>query len=431
MIFSKLLVLVLCCQLSTHSCATFNCDFSNRCHPYGSSWWDIHANICLRCSNGKKYHCARDYDSPYGFREGCAVEKICPAGEEPRISFKESGKAVTEPVVYCDACYDTDYYNSKSRPSSEYSECPDKKWNDCSKEKHKILCKPDDSTDERFCRCDARNGYSPYNDLSNEKCSFKDYDCRDYKKCHDLPSGKPQQLLLNYTCAERCDEGFDRRDENSDVCLPIPQSTTTRKPTSVSSTKQEITSTTVAPTKAPVPTTTLKLECDEECDDYSICYNGTCVCPDSCPVTDEPVCGYNAESDEYRTFSSKCDLERIYCVQKQYDFKSEGECETSGSNPDHIGAAVGVSLAFMIISIIAFCIFYKSRRGQDCRRKFWPYSATFFVKIKFTSLQFTEEMRAAGHDVGRLAITRELETALENLFNSLRGCFQVRILHFQ
>ena len=57
------------------------CDFNNYCHPHGSSWWNRHATYCHRCSSDKIYHCARDYDNRDVFREGCAIEKLCPAGK--------------------------------------------------------------------------------------------------------------------------------------------------------------------------------------------------------------------------------------------------------------------------------------------------------------------------------------------------------------
>ncbi|XP_053390995.1 uncharacterized protein LOC128553836 [Mercenaria mercenaria] len=226
---------------------------------------------------------------------------------------------MTDPVVFCKACYAPDYYNNKSRPSSEYSECPNKKWNDCSKEKHKILCKPDDSKDERYCRCDARKGFSPVNDLSRTMCNYKNYDCKDNYKCPDLPNGKAQQLLLNYTCAPVCDEGFDRLDEDSDVCLPINITTSEIK---------EGESTDTSLTQATVTTIYQKPGCDDGCDEYSFCYNGTCVCQNSCPATYDPVCGYNAESKTYKTFPSNCDLRRNYCEERQFVYHSRGKCIT-------------------------------------------------------------------------------------------------------
>ncbi|XP_053406905.1 uncharacterized protein LOC123533918 isoform X3 [Mercenaria mercenaria] len=171
---------------------------------------------------------------PDVFKEGCAFEKICLAGEEPHLSFKESGKTVTYPVVYCRTCHEDNTFNRNNISSSKYITC-EKKWNDCSKGKHKILCKPDVPTDDRFCRCDARKGYYPFNYPGPvEKCSYENYDCRNYKQCKATSNGKPQQLLLDYTCAPYCDEGFGRLDNNSDECLPIPSSSTIKISTSLS-----------------------------------------------------------------------------------------------------------------------------------------------------------------------------------------------------
>ncbi|XP_053390996.1 uncharacterized protein LOC123552740, partial [Mercenaria mercenaria] len=80
-----------------------------------------------------------------------------------------------------------------------------------------------------------------------------------------------------------------------------------------------------------------------------------------------------------------------------------------------------------------YSAYYSSteRETGSSGTSFTTEPAIFLVKIKFTSLQFTEEIRDAGKDVGRLAITKELESALEKLFSSLRGCIQVRIVGFQ
>ncbi|XP_060587790.1 uncharacterized protein LOC132743274 [Ruditapes philippinarum] len=220
-----LFYIVTCCLLPIHldSSDRLNCSF-DFCHSHDSFWWKHHASYCLRCldsSSDRIYHCARDYDNPEIFKEGCAIEKNCLAGEEPHLSFKRNGQEIDDPDVYSVTCFDNNFYNSVNKSSSTYSECPDKKWNDCSEGTHKILCKPDDSKNERFCRCDARKGYVPINVQSFEMCSIIDYKCKK-KECPKLPSGKPQQRLLNYTCAPYCEEGYDRLREDSDVCEPLP-----------------------------------------------------------------------------------------------------------------------------------------------------------------------------------------------------------------
>ncbi|XP_053375941.1 uncharacterized protein LOC123534174 isoform X2 [Mercenaria mercenaria] len=55
----------------------------------------------------------------------------------------------------------------------------------------------------------------------------------------------------------------------------------------------------------------------------------------------------------------------------------------------------------------------------------------FKVVIKITNLQFTEEIRAAGKDIGQLDVTLQLQTALQDLFRSLPGDIGIKIVDLQ
>ncbi|XP_060586623.1 basement membrane-specific heparan sulfate proteoglycan core protein-like isoform X4 [Ruditapes philippinarum] len=57
--------------------------------------------------------------------------------------------------------------------------------------------------------------------------------------------------------------------------------------------------------------------------------------------------------------------------------------------------------------------------------------ALFRAVINITSLQYTDEIQAAGRDIGGLAITQQLQTALQNLMNTLPGVIRIRIVDLQ
>lgn len=60
------------------------------------------------------------------------------------------------------------------------------------------------------------------------------------------------------------------------------------------------------------------------------------------------------------------------------------------------------------------------------------FSALFRAIINVTSLYYTEEIRAAGRDIGGLAITQQLQAALQSLMtNSLPGVIRIRIVDLQ
>ena len=79
-------------------------------------------------------------------------------------------------------------------------------------------------------------------------------------------------------------------------------------------------------------------DCAEDCNEHSECKNGTCVCldPGTCSYKYDAVCGYDSESDKYKTFSTKCELMRSFCKEKQFHFKYNGECSKGKVDNMHI-----------------------------------------------------------------------------------------------
>ena len=70
-----------------------------------------------------------------------------------------------------------------------------------------------------------------------------------------------------------------------------------------------------------------------KCNFGARCENGRCVCPVSCPDTNNPVCASNGQ-----TFSNECEMDMFACKQLiELEVRSTGECdEMSGSGTGRI-----------------------------------------------------------------------------------------------
>ncbi|XP_052774885.1 uncharacterized protein LOC128213322 [Mya arenaria] len=171
----------------------------------------------MGCDEGFVYHCAKDFQS-HGYKEACAPEKYCNAGEEPYVTFPDQARSPRNAVINCAPCTDEKFYHSPAGQSSaSYSRCNQQKFNRCIPEDNKIDCgvswRERKETDG-YCRCDARNGYAPENENVKTKCFYTDEFC--------VPKTCPhssQEMLLNYTCGDRCLPGMHRTEE-SDECVP-------------------------------------------------------------------------------------------------------------------------------------------------------------------------------------------------------------------
>ncbi|XP_052273155.1 uncharacterized protein LOC127873345 isoform X2 [Dreissena polymorpha] len=204
------------------------------------------------CPGNTKYHCAKSATTGNYTRE-CALPVTCTEGTEPVITKKNGS-----PVVYCVPCPDKMYYNSAKNLSSDtFSNCHEKKSNQCTDEFQKKDCakergqKPWDeqSISDGFCRCDARNGYAPFDDSSlfkHEYCFTRAENCR------KVYCENGMELSLNYVCIPKCPFGFNRT-KLSDECKNLT-GLTTREPISYITEMQP--STEPATISPPKPVTT-------------------------------------------------------------------------------------------------------------------------------------------------------------------------------
>ncbi|XP_052775163.1 uncharacterized protein LOC128213472 isoform X2 [Mya arenaria] len=226
-----------CAHLRDIPNVTFNCDGDN-----STCDWQCAAQR-MGCAEGLIYHCAQDFKNlelklnKTEYIQACAPERFCNAGEEPSVtfSFDDVVQSPRNAKINCVACTDPNFYNKQDGQSSaSYSRCYLQKFNKCIPEYHKINC-DDISWLERkqtdgYCRCDARNGYAPENENVKTMCFYSDELCAP-KTC-PIPS---QELLLNYTCGDRCPSGMHRT-EKSDECVPNkPVQTTRSTPLTLSS----------------------------------------------------------------------------------------------------------------------------------------------------------------------------------------------------
>ncbi|KAL3891224.1 hypothetical protein ACJMK2_003487, partial [Sinanodonta woodiana] len=112
-------------------------------------------------------------------------------------------------MVSCQSCQ-KGYFQPDQVWSNNTPVCTQK--TSCEASKHKIECtvEPDtEQTQDTLCRCDAQNGYILNSSEWGEMCfPVKSSPCYPYK----CPDG--QDILLNYTCAPRCEEGFQRNDSD-------------------------------------------------------------------------------------------------------------------------------------------------------------------------------------------------------------------------
>ena len=98
------------------------------------------------------------------------------------MSFVKNQQRIDQPEVFCELCYNNNRYNDiENQSSATFSECPFKKINICTKERHKIECgRPSGDTSDRICRCDSENGYYPFthpDDHPFDGCSKNLYMC--------------------------------------------------------------------------------------------------------------------------------------------------------------------------------------------------------------------------------------------------------------
>ncbi|XP_052774281.1 uncharacterized protein LOC128212922 isoform X2 [Mya arenaria] len=216
---------------------TFSCDGHNK-----SCDWQC-ASQRMGCDEGLAYHCAKDFHNyeiqldlnEIEYKQACAPERFCKAGEEPYVTFSydDMVRSLRNAKINCVHCTDQNFYNSQvGRSSASYSRCFDEKFNKCIPEDNKIDCgiswRERKDTDG-YCRCDARNGYAPENEAVKTKCFYSNELC--VPKTCPQPS---QELLLNYTCADKCPSGMQRTEE-ADEC--VSESVQTKSET-VTSTKR-------------------------------------------------------------------------------------------------------------------------------------------------------------------------------------------------
>ncbi|XP_052777118.1 uncharacterized protein LOC128214598 [Mya arenaria] len=222
-----------CARLNNIPNVTFDCGSDN-----SSCDWQCAAQR-MGCDEGLAYHCAQDFKNyklkrnKIEYIEACAPEKFCNAGEEPYVTFPfdDKERSPRNAMINCVPCTDPNFYNSQAgKSSASYSQCQLEKFNKCIPEDYKINCgdifwRKRTETDG-YCRCDARNGYAPENENVKTKCFYSDEFCIE-KTCPPA-----QELLLNYTCGDRCPPGMHRTEE-SDECVPDEIFQTTKNTPSI------------------------------------------------------------------------------------------------------------------------------------------------------------------------------------------------------
>ncbi|XP_052775278.1 uncharacterized protein LOC128213531 isoform X1 [Mya arenaria] len=189
----------------------------------------------MGCDEGLIYHCAQDFQNyelkrnKIEYIEACAPERSCNAGEEPYVTFSldDVVRSPRNAKINCVPCADPNFYNSQAgKSSASYSRCYQQKFNKCIPEDHKINCGDiswrDRKETDGYCRCDARNGYAPENENVKTRCFYSVEYC-----AHKTCPHPAQELLLNYTCGDRCPSGMHRT-EISDECVPNKLDQTTK-----------------------------------------------------------------------------------------------------------------------------------------------------------------------------------------------------------
>ncbi|WAR24703.1 hypothetical protein MAR_038372, partial [Mya arenaria] len=211
---------------------SFQCDGDN-----STCDWQC-AGQRMGCAEGKVYHCAQDFQN-YEFKrnkteyiEACAPERSCNAGEEPFVTFPfdDLVRSPRNALINCVPCTNPRFYNSQvGKSSASYARCYQQKFNKCIPEDNKIDCGipwRERKDSDGYCRCDARNGYAPENENVKTKCFYSDEFCV-FKPCPQLN----QELLLNYTCGDRCPSGMHRTEQSDDCVLDKFVQTTKEKVT--------------------------------------------------------------------------------------------------------------------------------------------------------------------------------------------------------
>ncbi|XP_052776227.1 uncharacterized protein LOC128214038 [Mya arenaria] len=215
---------------------SFQCDGDN-----STCDWQC-AGQRMGCAEGKVYHCAQDFQN-YEFKrnkteyiEACAPERSCNAGEEPFVTFPfdDLVRSPRNALINCVPCTNPRFYNSQvGKSSASYARCYQQKFNKCIPEDNKIDCGipwRERKDSDGYCRCDARNGYAPENENVKTKCFYSDEFCV-FKPCPQLN----QELLLNYTCGDRCPSGMHRTEQSDDCVLDKFVQTTKSPPTTLTS----------------------------------------------------------------------------------------------------------------------------------------------------------------------------------------------------
>ncbi|XP_052212465.1 uncharacterized protein LOC127831522 [Dreissena polymorpha] len=182
----------------------------------------------FNCYGEEQFHCAQVADIEPGkvkFMRKCTKPVTCAPGEEPYV---KQGKSTPR----CGPCRDKKYYNPHTLLSSWFSQCPEKKVNQCTEEKFKKDCGLErgglswkqTTQSDGLCRCDSRAGYRPVDFDENPAKYLSDHCFYEYVSCVHFTCTPGMELSLDYRCIHTCLEGYSRSNL-SDVCRNLSDQT--------------------------------------------------------------------------------------------------------------------------------------------------------------------------------------------------------------